>query len=162
MRSAQPSGRKFREAGSVTQHLLGGLDGVAVGSEDGAGESVRRGLVAKLEGLLVLCIGIYINGDDGSEDLLADGLVVGRVGHDDGGLYEVTDALVALATEHDLSVFAGFCSVDIALAVVERSLIDHSVDVVGEVCHIAHLDGAEHVADNLFHLFPHRLRDISA
>ena len=57
----------------MAQDLFGLLDGVTVLSKDGAGESVRGGLVAEVQRLFVLGIGIDVNGDDGSEDLLPSG-----------------------------------------------------------------------------------------
>ena len=52
--------------------------------------------------------------------------------------------------------------VDIAFAVVERSLVDDSIDESAEVTHVAHLDFLEHLADNLLHLGPHTLGHIGA
>ena len=93
-------------AGCVFQYLGTLTEGLAVAGEDGAGESVGRGLVAEVEGLLVLGILIDIDGDDGSEDLFAHRLVFRGLGEDDGGLYEPAFLLVAFAAEDNLGIIA--------------------------------------------------------
>ena len=51
---------------------------------------------------------------------------------------------------------------DIAHAVVERSLVNHGIHECTEVAHIAHLDFVEHLADSLLHLGPQALGHIGA
>ena len=144
----------------MAQLVVGDLLGLQAVAEEGTSEGVRRALVANIQHLLELVVVVDVDGDDGSEDLFHHALVVRHLGEDDGRLHKVTDALVAVAAEDDLSVLAGFGAVDVALAVVERSLVDDGVHVVGEVFHITHLDGAHHVAHAVLHVVPHRSRDV--
>ena len=138
------------------------MQSFAIGGKDSAGEGVGRSLVAEVQRLLVIFVVVDIDGDDRSEDFFAHRLVVGLLGEDNGRLNEPTHALVAGAAEYDFSVFALLGVLDIIHTVVERSLVDNSIDESRKVAHIADLDFLQHIADNLFDLRPHRLGDVSA
>ena len=136
------------------------LDGVTVAGEDGARQAVRRRAIADVERLLILRVVIDVDRDHRAEDFFGHRLE-GRVRRlDHRRLDEVTRRLVALAAEEDLCVGRLTSVVDVAHDVVERSLVDHGVDEVREVLHVAHLDLLQHLAHALLDLFPQRLGQV--
>ena len=91
-------------AGSVLQDRVSGPDGAPVLGEDGASKSVLRRGVAHAKGLLELGRVVRVNGEDGPEELRADGLVLGVGCHYDGRLNEEAFRVVASAAADDLAV----------------------------------------------------------
>src|ERR1035437_576281 len=122
----------------VAQHVCCGVDGGAVGGEDGAGEPVRRGGVDGVQQRLPVGLIVRMHREDGAEELALHQLVVGVVGLEDGGTHEPADGAVALAAGDEADgVVAPRCGHD-CLVAAESALVDDRPHEVAQVRRVAH------------------------
>ncbi len=90
-----------------------GGDDAAVLGEDRTRQGVGTGGIALVQRVLEAAVGVYLDSEDGSEDLFAHQLGFGVLGHHDGGLDEVALPLVALATGESLEPVGGLGELDV-------------------------------------------------
>ena len=67
-----------------------------------------------------------------------------------------------MAAKHHLGILALMGMVEIAHTIVERSLVNNSIDESRKVAHITHLDFFQHLANHLLYLGPQALRHVCA
>ena len=111
--------------GRVTESILSLTDGTAVLGEDSTGQGeTTTGLVDLLQGGGPFGIGVDVDGQDGSEDLLIEELVVGRVDLVDSRVDVVTDGAVVVTTGNQLNGGILVAAVDDRLDLLEGAAVD--------------------------------------
>lgn len=149
-------------SGSVAE-LVGAQDGsIAVLGEEGTSQGIGRRVGDQVQGLLVLLGLVDVDGDDGSKDLLGHGARLGVGGDDDGGLDEVSDRVVVVASGNDLRLRVGLGPVDVRLDLVERELVDDGAGEVLEVLNRARLDAGVGSNETLLDLGPEVVGEVAA
>ncbi len=139
-------------AGCLLQAPGHHVDLVTILREDGTCQSVDGGVVQDVEGLFHLVLIVYINGDDGTEQLFFHGIVVRIGGLDDGRVDVIAFRLVVLAPDDDLGFLVLLGAVNGSGMLLKGCLVDHGVDKVGEVLGRSHLDA--------LHIFLHGFYDL--
>lgn len=129
--------------GGGTELVGGEDDGGTVLGEDGTGKGVASGGVDEVASGLELIVGEDVSSDDGAKDLLGHGTVMGILGEEDGGVDEVTDAIVVGTTGDDLDALGGLGVIDVATDLVEGGLVDDGGSEVLKVTDITHGQGLD-------------------
>lgn len=122
---------------AVAQQVASGHDGVAIGGEDGSGESVLGGSIDDLAGLLEFFVRVDENGEDRTEDLVDHGDRLGVLGLNDGGADVETLGVITRASGEDLAAFL-LGGADETHDLVVRVTSDHRTHEVREF-----LDGSD-------------------
>lgn len=153
---------KVHHTRSVAEQVAGTDESVSVSREDGTGKSVLGGGVDELASLLELFVGVSVDGDDGTEDLVDHGNRLGVLGLDNGGLNVPTLRVVTLTTAKDLTAFL-LGSLDETHDLLERVLGDDGTHEVLELLDRTNRDGSDLVKQLLLELtLPHGLGNIEA
>lgn len=111
---------KVEVASRVSKSIFSLTESGSALSENGTGQGeAATGLVNLLKNCLPLGIGVNIDGEDGSEDLLVKQLVVGRRRLVNGRLDVETNRVVVLATGNQLKLGILVALVDDGLDLIE-------------------------------------------
>ncbi len=149
-------------AGRVAELLVRKGDRRAIVGEDRAGQRVGRGLVAQLERLGVVRLGVRIDGQARPEQLALHRVEVGIAGLDDGRLDEPTDGVVTSASAEDARAGRRLRERKRVAQPCERAAVDHRAHEGRQVGGVSLADLADERQRPVANLGPERVRDIRA
>jgi len=148
----------------VAEVLLSEARSLTVSSEDSTSQAIVRGGLDELANIGNGVRGgviVNVGGEDRTEELSREELVVGVGCGVDGGVDVVTLGGVVLATDNELKVLVVLGLIDSTRELVEGSLVNNGTHEVGVLSRVADLDGLNLSNQLLLELGPHGLGDIA-